>query len=388
MIDVRPVALLLICLLAAACTRHEAPPPCATDPRPAVDEPPTLDASRAASLAALTLGCVDREYPNKPAVTLDGDGDVHPPRRLSPAFFGCFDWHSSVHGHWALARLLRTVPALPRAAEARALLARHLTPERIAGELATFSAARNRTLERPYGWAWLLRLAAELHGWNDAEARGWAAALAPLARHIARGFGEYLPRLSAPVRDGTHANTAFALAHALDYARVVGDRGLERLVVERARLLYGADADCPTHFEPSGEDFISPCLAEADLMRRVLDSRAFVAWLDRFLPPASSPRFRPLACPAEVRDLKDPRIGHLIGLGLQRAWCFAGIAAALPAGDERVASFRRLAATHRQSALRQIEGSGYGGAHWLASFAVYVLSGVGESPPRPKTEIP
>ena len=363
----------LLILLVAACTRRDTPPPCALG----ADEPASLDASRAASLAALSLGCVEREYPNKPAVVLEGDSDVRPPRQLSPAFFGCFDWHSSVHGHWALVRLLRVAPTLPQAGAVRAVLSRHLTPQRIAGELATFSAARNKTLERPYGWAWLLRLGAELHGWNDADARRWAAALSPLARHVARGFGEYLPRLGAPVRDGTHANTAFALAHALDYARAVADRELEQLVVTRARALYGGDTDCPTHFEPSGEDFISPCLAEADLMRRVLDGRAFVAWLDRFLPPTSSPRFRPVACPPEVRDLKDPRIGHLIGLGLHRAWCFAGIAAALPASDGRVSIFRRLAAAHRRSALQQIAGSGYGGAHWLASFAVYVLSGVG-----------
>jgi hypothetical protein len=363
----------LAMLALPACRRSTPPPPCpgVTDLAPA---PTALDDAQAERLASLSLSCVDREYPNKPGVVIEGDDHVRPPRVVTPAFFGCFDWHSAVHGHWSLLRLLRARPKLPRAEKIRAALGGHFTPERIAAELATLGAERNRTVERPYGWAWLLRLALELRTWDDPDARRWATALAPLSSHLARGFGAYLPRLSTPVRDGTHANTAFSLVHVLDYARGVGDQELARLIEGRARDFYGADVDCPAHYEPSGEDFVSPCLAEADLMRRVLDRASFVAWLDRFLPSTGSPRFRPLACPVEVRDPKDPRIGHLIGLAFHRAWSFEGIADSLPAGDARVAAFRALAVRHLRAALAQLAGSGYGGHHWLASFAVYTLT--------------
>jgi rhodanese-related sulfurtransferase len=369
------VRLPLVC--AAACAfvlagcRREGPAPAA----------PTfhLDAARAAAFAALSLECVDREYPNKPGNVIENDEQVKPPRELTPAFHGCFDWHSAVHGHWALVRLLRTRPDLPNAAAVRAAVGRHLTPERIAGEVAYLAAERNRTFERPYGYGWLLRLAAEVRAFADADARTWDAALEPLAALVAERMRDYLGRLSVPVREGTHSSTAFALVHTLDYARVVGDGALEAAVTTRARDFYGRDVDCPTHFEPSGEDFISPCLVEADLMRRVLPAPEFVRWLDRFLPAPGSARFRPVAEPAEIRDPKDYRIGHLIGLHLQRAASFEGLAGALPAGDARVAPYRAMAARHRDAALAQMTEAGYGGAHWLASFAIYLLTGVGQS---------
>ena len=339
--------------------------------------PPALDRALASRLARLPLECLEREFPNKPSNMIESDAQVLPPRRLSPAFYGCLDWHSAVHGHWTLVRLLRLYPDLPEAATARALLDRHLAPGPLAGELEYLRAPRNRTFERPYGWGWLLRLAAEAHQLPGEDGRRWSAALAPLAGCLGRAFADYLPRLSTPVRDGTHVNTAFGMIHALDYARGVGDRPLAALLERRARELFAADRGCPVEYEPSGEDFISPCLVEADLLRRVLPHEELARWLDGFLPPPGSPRLRRFAVPPEVRDPKDYRIGHLIGLGLQRAASLDGIAAALPESDPRRPEYRRIAAEHERAALRQLEASGYGGAHWLASFIVYRLSRVG-----------
>jgi hypothetical protein len=371
---------------------------CRDRSKPAEPAPVALDRELASKLARLPLECLEREYPNKPGNVIESDAQVLPPRKLSPAFFGCFDWHSSVHGHWTLVRLLRVQsgegspawgggtpkgrgapkgPDLPEAGAARALLDRHLAPAPLAAELEYVRAPRNRTFERPYGWGWLLRLAAEAHELGGESGRRWSAALAPLASFLGRAFEDYLSRLATPVRDGTHVNTAYAMIHALDYARAVDDRALATLLERRARELFAADRECPVQYEPSGEDFISPCLVEADLLRRVLPARALVAWLDAFLPAVGSERFKRFAVPPEVRDPKDYRIGHLIGLGLQRAASLEGIAGALPDGDPRRVEYRRVAAEHERAALRQLDAAGYGGAHWLASFIVYRLTRVG-----------
>lgn len=212
---------------------------------------------------------------------------------------------------------------------------------------------------------------------DDPDARRWTAAVKPLAAFLSAATRTYLDRLTVPIRAGTHANTAFALVHMLDAARATDDRSLATAIERRARDFYLDDRGCPTDYEPSGEDFISPCLTEADLMRRVLDRKEFVAWLDRFLPPPASDRFRPLLTPVAVKDRHDPRIGHLIGLAFQRAWCFEGIASSLPDSDPRKALFVRLARLHRRDGLNQMFDSGYGGSHWLASFALYLLTGVG-----------
>jgi hypothetical protein len=353
---------------------------------PAPPPPPArLDSRRASRFARLALGCLGREYPNKPGAVYERDAQLRPPREVTPVFHGCFDWHSAVHGHWTLVRLLKTAPSLPEAPAIRALLRRQLTPERLAVELAYLKEDRNRTFERPYGWAWLLRLAVELERWQDPEGRVWARAIRPLAAHLVLRASAYLPRLSAPVRDGTHASTAFAMVQMLDYARGVGETRFARLLEARARELYGRDVACPTHFEPSGEDFISPCLVEADLMRRVLAPSELRRWLDRFLPSPGSRRFAPLAAPTPVRDPTDPKIGHLIGLAFQRAWSLRGIADALPANDRRRGPYLRIAALHTDAALGLIERSGYGGEHWLASFATYLLSAAGPTVGTPVT---
>jgi hypothetical protein len=336
----------------------------------------SLDADRAGKLAALSLACLEKEYPNKTSDVADGDETVRPPRVLHPAFFGCFDWHSSVHGHWALVRLLKTV-GFAESGKARGILDAHFTPDRIAGELAYFAEPRNKTFERPYGFGWFLRLAAELRTWDDPDAKKWAAAIEPLERHIAQALSAYLDTLSVPVRAGTHDSTAFAMAHAHDYAAAVGDAALLAAVEKRARDFYLGDSACPTGYEPSGEDFISPCLAEADLMRRVLEPAEIAPWLDRFFAELDAPAFAPLRSPAIVKDLEDPRIGHLIGLSLQRAATYRGIAAALPEADPRRAVLERLAAIHRDDGLEKMTASGYGGEHWLASFAIFLLTDAG-----------
>jgi hypothetical protein len=340
----------------------------------------SLDADRAGQLAALSLACVDKEYPNKTSDVADGDETVRPPRVLHPAFFGCFDWHSAVHGHWALVRLMKTV-GFADAGKAREILDAHFTPERIAGELAYFQEARNKTFERPYGFGWFLRLTAELRTWDDPDAKRWAASLRPLEDHIKGALARYLETLSVPVRAGTHDSTAYAMAHAHDYAVAVGDSALRGVLERRARDFYLADAECPTAYEPSGEDFISPCLAEADLMRRVLSPDELTPWLDRFFAAIDASGFSTMREPAVVKDREDPRIGHLIGLSLHRAAAYRGIAAALAAGDPRREVFERLAAIHRDDGLAKMAGSGYGGEHWLASFAIFLLTDSGPYTP-------
>ncbi len=325
----------------------------------------------------LSLRCVDRPFPNKPSWVIGSKDDLVPPKARTPAFYGCFDWHSAVHGHWAMVRVLRRFPSGPDASALHDKLDAHLTQAHLQAELTFFRRKENRTFERPYGWGWLLRLAAELHDWGHPDGARWSKNLEPLAQFLAGRIADYLPRLSVPVRAGTHSNTAFAMVHALDYARTVGDTALEKLLVQRARTLYLQDRACPTDYEPSGEDFISPCLVEADLMRRVLPRTEFVRWLDDFLPALDGERFRPMLTPVEVKDPKDPKIGHLIGLALQRAWSMQGIAASLPQGDPRRDVFGRLARLHRHEALEQMFDSGYGGEHWLASFAIYLLTDVG-----------
>jgi hypothetical protein len=276
-----------------------------------------------------------------------------------------------------MVRLLETFPHLESGDEIREALRRHLDETAIAGEVAYFEQERNRLFERPYGWGWLLRLAAELHAWDDPEARRFERALAPLVEIVVERTLEYLEVLSVPVRAGTHHNTAFALAHVHDYAGAVGDERLREAVEERSRAFYLHDEDCPTAYEPSGEDFISPCLAEADLMARVLEPGRFEEWLDDFLPPLDSSRFEPLLGPVEVLDPQDPKIGHLIGLFLHRAACYDRIVASLPAGDPRRALFAKLASIHADAGLSMMWDSGYGGEHWLASFAVFHLTGAG-----------
>lgn len=338
---------------------------------------PSLDAATAQRFADLALGCVHREYPNKVAHVLSSDADVKPPRELTPAFFGCFDWHSSVHGHWLLARLARTFPQAPFAAAGRAALARSLTPANMAAEAAYVGAASRPEFERPYGLAWLLQLAAELREWNDPQARAWSQALEPLERASAARLRAWLPKLTYPIRAGEHSQTAFALGLVTDWARRAGDADMLKLVESTVRAHHLADRGCPLGYEPSGQDFLSPCLAEADLMRRFLAPTEFAAWLGGLLPTIpldGSTTWLPVAV---VSDRADGKLAHLDGLNLSRAWMLEGIVAGLPGGDPRLGSLRATAALHRAAGLSAVTGEHYEGGHWLGSFAVYLVTGRG-----------
>ena len=319
----------------------------------------------AVRFAELALGCVDKEYPNKIAHVMNSDKDAQPPRQLTPAFFGCFDWHSSVHGHWLLARLARTYPDAAFTAAARDVLKRHLTPENMAREAAYLSGEGRATFERPYGLAWLLQLAQELREWDDAEARTWSTALDVLERVAVKRLEAWLPKLSYPERTGVHSQTAFALGLMHDSSK--HSPAFHLLVTRKIREFYLKDTGCPVHYEPSGQDFLSPCLAEADAVRRVLGASEFAAWLDTFLPAI------PLK-PEQVTDKTDGQLAHLDGLNLSRAWMLEGIASALPTGHNRRAAILAAAKQHRDTGLAAVTGEHYEGGHWLGSFAVYLTT--------------
>jgi hypothetical protein len=327
--------------------------------------------------ADLALACVHQEYPNKIGHVLSSDADVAPPRQLTPAFCGCFDWHSSVHGHWLLARLAKLYPEAPFAAAARAALASSLTADNLAAEARYLSGEGREEFERPYGLAWLLCLADELHGWPDEQAKQWSTALAPLEREAAARLRRWLPKLYYPIRTGEHSQTAFAFGLVLDWAATVDDQAMTTLVRDTTRRLYLDDVSCPLSYEPSGQDFLSPCLAEADLMRRVLPAAEFATWLTRFLPQIPTSDTAAWLPIGVVTDRADGKLAHLDGLNLSRAWMLEGLLAALPASDPRRPALRAAAAAHRAAGLAAVTGEHYAGGHWLGSFATYLVTGKG-----------
>ena len=331
-------------------------------------------------LARMALANIGREYPNHIQHLMDGDTDARPPRELHPVFSGAYDWHSAVHNYWLLVRLLRLFPDGGYAMEARALLARRLNPADVAEECRYFDDARRASWERPYGLAWLLQLAAELKQWDSAETRRWRDALAPL-EHIGRErFRVWLPKLFHPIRSGEHSQTAFAFGLVLDWARAVGDLHMIETVRFKALEFHGFDVDGPLGYEPSGQDFLSPVLAEADLMRRVLPQKEFGAWLTKFLPNIPEQDDATWLPPAVSRDPSDPKLAHLDGLNLSRAWMLDGVAAALPAADGRRDVLSATAARHAEAGLAAIREEHYEGSHWLPSFAVYLLTARGLTP--------
>ena len=342
--------------------------------RAADESGPSLSVAQASNFARLALKGVNKEYPNKLDHIMAGSGDVQSPRTLHPAFYGCYDWHSSVHGHWMLARLLQRFPELPEAAEIRAVFADHFSAASLGAEAAYFARPESRTFERTYGWAWLLKLTQEINGWNDPDAREWAKNLKPLADAVAARYVSFFPKQLYPIRTGVHPNTAFGLALAYDYAGSVGDDALKKLVEDRARHYYGNDVDAPARWEPGGSDFFSPSLLEADLMRRVLPTEEFRAWFARFLPGTSRGEPKELFTPADVLDRTDPQLVHLDGLNLNRAWTMRSLAASLPVGDPARLVLDRSSARHAAAGLAQVASGDYAGEHWLASFAVYLLT--------------
>jgi hypothetical protein len=334
----------------------------------------TLSPERASSFARLALENIEREFPAKLDHVISGTLDIVSPRELHPAFFGSFDWHSCVHAHWLLACVLRLHPGLPEAGAIRAALAAHLAPQNIVGEIDYLRRPQSRSFERTYGWAWLLKLAADLACWDDPDGRRWSRGLAPLAQVFVDRFQAYLPSVAYPIRHGTHPNSAFALAFALDFARACDANALEELCTTKARDWYLSDRDAPAAWEPSGADFLSPALIEADLMRRVLGRDAFTAWLSRFLPAISQRAPAALFVPVTVSDRSDPLIVHLDGLNLSRAWCWRAIAAALPEGDPRVQAATEAAGAHLRAGMEGCDSGEYVGEHWLATFAVLALT--------------
>jgi hypothetical protein len=319
--------------------------------------------------AGLALRCVRQEYPNKLDHVMNGAAEVQPPKALHPAFYGCFDWHSSVHGHWMLVKLLKEHPRMARAADIRAALEENLSPDRIAAEVAYLGQENRKSFERTYGWAWLLKLAAELRTWDDPDATRWASALQPLATELATRFQAFLPKQTYPIRTGVHPNTAFSLELALDYARAVHDARFEALIVARSKAWFGRDRSGPLAWEPGGEDFLSPCLEEAALMARILPRPAFRHWLDAFLPGLPGGLE-----PALVSDRTDPKIVHLDGLNLSRSRTLHRLALALGTADRRYGGLNRQADRHAHASLPHLASGSYEGEHWLATFAVRMLA--------------
>lgn len=329
----------------------------------------------AGRFSRMAMDCVHREYPNKVSRTMDSDAEVGPPRELFPVFYGCFDWHSSVHGHWLLVRLLRAGPqdAVWREEAIEALNA-SFTEANVAGEIAQFARPARGSWERPYGLAWFLQLTAELREWDDPQAKAWLKILEPLELDIAESLRLWLPKLAYPIRVGTHNQSAFAFGLMLDWARVAGDTEMERLITERSVEFHKGDKNCPLAYEPSGEDFLSPCLMEADLMRRILAPEEFSDWLSGFMPRIPVNGTADWLVPGIVKDASDGKLVHLDGVNSSRAWNLYNIARALPEDDPRVPALVNAAKIHADTGVAAVSDEHYSGSHWLASFATYLMT--------------
>lgn len=326
----------------------------------------------ASHLASLPLKCLQQEYPNKTSHTSSSDSDhLMTPKQQHPAFYGCFDWHSCVHGHWMLVKLLKDFPSLPEAQKIRTAIALNITPQNMAQELRYFDGKLSKTWERTYGWAWLLKLQQELLTWDDAQGKQWGRTMQPLCDTIISFWMKYLPKQTYPNRTGVHPNTAFGLVLALDYARTVSNKGFEDAIIKAARQLYLKDRNAPANWEPDGTDFLSPSLEEADLMRRVLKKEEFIQWFNAYIPVPSLQHLTKLPV---VSDRNDYQIVHLDGLCFSRSWCMKGIASMLPSTDKRKKLLLQSAIKHLNASLPTIASGSYGGEHWLASFAVYALT--------------
>jgi len=330
-----------------------------------------LDTATAERFAALALACVDREYPNQIRHVMTSDDDAGTPRQLTPSFYGCFDWHSAVHGHWLLVRLSRLFPDADFVDHARTKLAANLTRSNLLAEAAYMAHPERAGFQRPYGLAWLLQLTTELDEWDDEQARDWREWLKPAEQIAAERLHDWIPLLHYPIRDGEHSQTAFAFGLIHDYARRMDDQRTLDLLADAAERFYRADRDCPIHYEPSGHDFLSPCLAEADFMRRVLSADAFAVWLGEFLPRIGQDAWLPVAV---VTDREDGKLAHIDGLNLSRAWMLEGMARGLPEADPRRDDLLGSAAAHAQAGLEGVTDEFYAGSHWLASFATYLTT--------------
>lgn len=338
------------------------------------DQKNKLTENVASGFVHLALKCVQKEYPNKTGHVMNNASEVLTPSQMHPAFYGCFDWHSSVHGHWMLVRILKLFPNLPEASQIRKSLNKNLSALNILKEVEYYNQEGRKSFERTYGWAWLLKLAEELNGWDDVDGIRWERNLQPLTNRIIKSYTDFLPKQVYPIRTGVHPNTAFGISFALDYAQKVQNNAFQNLLIERSKTYYQNDKNGPAIWEPGGEDFLSPVLVEADLMRRVLDKKEFSVWFNQFLRGFINDEYDNLINPAIVSDRDDPKGVHLDGLNLSRAWCMLGIANALPKDDPNKEILLKAAKVHAESALRNVATGNYEGEHWLASFAIFMLS--------------
>lgn len=333
---------------------------------------PKLNLKVANTLAELPLHCMNTEYPNKLSQTIGSDSDLQPPRTLHPAFYGCFDWHSAVHGHWSLVSLLKQFPNIDISEVVKARLLKNISKENIETEVQYFYGEQNKSYERTYGWAWLLKLAEELHTWDAPIARELETNLQPLTNLIVSKYIEFLPKLNYPLRVGTHTNTAFGLSFAYDYAKTTNHEALKNAITERAKYFFLNDQNCPITWEPSGTDFLSPCLEEAALMKRLLPIQEFKTWLDAFLPQLKDKNYTLEV--GLVSDRTDGHLVHLDGVNFSRVWSLNTIAEGLP----EYFHLRNIVNQHINYSLPNIVGDSYEGGHWLGSFAIYALNSVVE----------
>ncbi len=332
---------------------------------------PALNLEQAKRLATLPISCIQVEFPNKLNQTIGGTEDLQSPKELHPAFYGCFDWHSSVHGHWSMVSLLKQFPEIENASTMKKMLLTNISKENLEKEVEYFYGKYNKNYERTYGWAWLLKLAEELHTWEDETARELENNLRPLTDLIVQKYIDFLPKLNYPIRVGEHPNTAFGLTFAWDYANTVGHQELKELIERRAKEFYLKDANCPISWEPSGYDFLSPCLQEAAIMKRVLPVSEFKTWFASFLPQLKDENYRlPVG---EVSDRKDGKLVHLDGVNFSRAWALYDIIEGLPEYDH----LKNMANEHINYSLPNVVGDSYEGGHWLGSFAIYALNSKG-----------
>lgn len=329
---------------------------------------PELSFKEANRLASLPLECMQIAYPNKLNQSLNDSTHIGSPKELHPAFYGCYDWHSSVHGHWSLVSLLKQFPSLRDAASIRQKLIKNISKENILQEVAYFKMEGNSTFERTYGWAWILKLAQEIHTWDDPLARDLETNLQPLTDYIVEAYRIFLPKLNYPIRVGEHGNTAFGLRMALDYAETLKNIAFKEVIKTNALRFYASDANCPLDWEPSGFDFLSPCLEEANLMRSLYSPDEFKIWFDAFLPELKDPEYE--LKPGEVSDRSDGKLVHLDGLNFSRAWCLYGIAKSIPEYEH----LNNIASEHIAYSLPNIVDGNYSGTHWLGSFALYALN--------------
>lgn len=337
-------------------------------------EIPVIDQKTASNFAQIALHCIQREYPNKLSHVMNDSSEVLSPQELHPSFYGCFDWHSSVHGHWMLVRLLKVFPDIPESQEIRNALNQNLSAKNINIEVDYLHQPSRKSFERTYGWSWLLKLSSELYTWDDPDGNKWLENLEPLALAIEERYIDFLPKQDFPIRRGVHANTAFGLTFALDYARIANKKELEDMIISSSKKYYLGDKNSPSKWEPDGDDFLSPSLIEADLMGRILDSNSFEKWFKAYFPDALKGKPENLFTPAPVSDRSDPKIVHLDGLNLSRAWCMFRISNTLPEQNLVKKVLYESGMRHAEATLPHIASGNYEGEHWLASFAVYMFS--------------